>query len=153
MNPLKNSLHLAFYQPDMPQNMGAAMRLCACLGIGMEVIEPVGFAWKDKEFKRSGMDYINHVELTRHISWQSFCDHFKDNRIILLTTKTDLPYTEFEFQPGDVLLCGSESSGVPEGVHNFCQHQVTIEMHHECRSLNVINAASMIVGEALRQLK
>ena len=153
MNPLQKSLHLAFYQPDMPQNMGAAMRLCACLDVGMEVIDPVGFAWKDREFRRSGMDYIDHVDLTRHTSWDSFRKTFKNNRIILLTTKADLPYTDFEFQPGDVLLCGSESSGVPADVHEFCKDQVTIEMHAQCRSLNVINAASMILGEAIRQLK
>lgn len=146
-------LSLAFYQPDIPQNIGAAMRLCACMNICMEVIEPSAFLWKDSAFRRTGLDYIQHLTLVKHSSWERFKKDTQDRRLILLTTKTNLPYTDFQFQAGDILLCGSESAGVPDHVHEECEHRVTIPMYGECRSLNVVNAASMITGEALRQLQ
>ncbi|MGB1077279.1 MAG: tRNA (cytidine(34)-2'-O)-methyltransferase [Bdellovibrionales bacterium] len=145
-----SKINLAFYQPDIPQNVGAAMRLCACLDIGMHIIEPCGFAWKDNEFKRSGMDYRNHVALTKFSSWEKYKQEQK-GRLILLTTKASIPYTELSYQEGDTLLLGRESVGVPEEVHTHVDERVVIPMYGQMRSLNVINSAAMVLGEALRQ--
>lgn len=146
-------LSLAFYQPDIPQNIGAAMRLCACMNICMEIIEPTAFLWKDSAFRRTGMDYIEHLHLVKHAGWDAFKETNTDRRIILLTTKTDQSYTDFTFQTGDILMCGAESAGVPQAIHNACTNRVTIPMHGDCRSLNVVNAASMVLGEAIRQVR
>jgi tRNA (cytidine/uridine-2'-O-)-methyltransferase len=149
---MHKKISLSLYQPDIPQNVGAAMRLCACLGIDLNIIEPCGFPWKEKEFRRIGMDYIDHVTYHRHISWNAFLNHH-EGRIILMTTKGSISYTEFEFQDGDTLLAGRESVGVPDDVHDIADARVLIPMHGQARSLNVINACAMITGEALRQLK
>ncbi len=148
---IKN-ISLSLYQPDIPQNVGSAMRLCACLGIQLNLIEPFGFAWKEREFKRTGMDYIDLVDFERHISWNKFREDHQ-GRIILMTTKASVPYTEFEFQDGDTLLAGRESVGVPDNVHEVVDGRVLIPMHGQARSMNVINACAMITGEALRQVK
>ena len=145
-------LSLALYQPDIPQNVGAAMRLCACLGVHLDLIEPFGFPWKEREFRRTGMDYIDQVDFRRHISWKSF-RRDKPGRIILMTTKAAVPYTNFEFQPGDILLAGRESVGVPDDVHAVADARVLIPMHGAARSLNVVNACAMVLGEGLRQLE
>lgn len=149
---MDNKISLSLYQPDIPQNVGAAMRLCACLGIQLNLIEPFGFAWKEREFKRTGMDYIDLVDFERHISWNKFREDHQ-GRIILMTTKASVPYTEFEFQDGDTLLAGRESVGVPDNVHEVVDGRVLIPMHGQARSMNVINACAMITGEALRQVK
>lgn len=151
MNTRKN-IGLALYQPDIPQNVGAAMRLCACLGMDLHIIEPCGFPWKEKEFKRIGMDYIALVTCHRHISWDAFLEKHK-GRIILMTTKAATDYLDYDFQDGDVLLAGRESVGVPEDVHAVADGRVKITMHGQARSMNVINACAMIAGEALRQLR
>lgn len=153
IQPMHTDLCLAFYQPDIPQNVGASMRLSACMGVEMDVIEPTAFLWKDSAFRRTGMDYVDHLRLARHASWNAFLEARTNRRIILLTTKTDQPYTGFTFKKGDILLCGQESAGVPEHVHSHCPHHVTIPMMGECRSLNVVNAAAMVLGEALRQIR
>lgn len=145
-------ISLAFYQPDIPQNVGAAMRLCACLDVPMHVIEPCGFAWKDSEFKRSGMDYRNHVELTKFSSWENFEQTKQKGRVILLTTKASVPYTDITYQDGDTLLLGRESAGVPDDIHASVDERILIPMHGTMRSLNVINSASMVLGEAIRQV-
>lgn len=143
---------LALYQPDIPQNAGAAMRLCACLGAGLDVIEPCGFVWDDKKIKRSGMDYIDAADIRKFPSWAHFREHYAGKqRIILLTTKTDRPYTGFTFAPDDVLLMGRESAGVPDDVHDAADERLTIPMRPGMRSLNVVNAAAIVLGEALRQ--
>src|SRR3982750_3412876 len=112
------SIRLALYQPDIPQNSGAAMRLCACLGAGLDIIEPCGFVWDDKKIRRSGMDYIDAVDMKRYVSWTQFLDSQRGKRrIILLTTKGAAAYTEFVFRPDDILLAGRESAGVPDEVH------------------------------------
>ena len=146
-------MRLALYQPDIPQNAGAAMRLCACLGVGMDVIEPCGFLWDDKKIKRSAMDYIAGLDLARHSSWDAFLAARSSGRIILLTTSGALPYTDFTFAPGDILLTGRESAGVPDDVHDRADARLLIPMQPGMRSLNVINAASMVLGEALRQIR
>lgn len=147
------TLHLALYQPDIPQNVGAALRLAACLGMIADIIEPCGFPWDDAKIRRSGMDYIDHVTIKRHPSWDVFASHYQDRRIILLTTKADRSYLDFTYQDGDILLAGRESAGVPDEVHESCAHRLTIPMNPEVRSLNVVNACAMVCGEALRQLR
>lgn len=145
-------IRLALYQPDIPQNAGAAMRLCACLGAGLDVIEPCGFVWDDRKIRRSGMDYIDAADIRRHASWTHFREHYAGgNRLILLTTKAEHAYTDFSFAPGDILLMGQEGSGAPPEVHEAADARLTIRLRPGMRSLNVINAAAMVLGEALRQ--
>jgi tRNA (cytidine/uridine-2'-O-)-methyltransferase len=147
-------IRLALYQPDIPQNTGAAMRLCACLGAGLAIIEPCGFVWDDKKVRRSGMDYIDAADIVRHASWAQFLDiHQGKRRIILLTTKGAAVYTDFVFRPDDILLAGRESAGVPDEVHEAADARIVIPMRNGMRSLNVVNAAAMALGEALRQVK
>lgn len=146
-------IRLALYQPDIPQNVGAAMRLTACLGVPLDIIEPCGFPWDQKKIRSAAMDYIDHVALTRHDSWAAFREKQDKKRLVLLTTKSALPYWDVIFQPGDILLAGRESAGVPDEVHDAADIRVTIPMHGVMRSLNVINACSMVLGEALRQTK
>jgi tRNA (cytidine/uridine-2'-O-)-methyltransferase len=142
---------LALYQPDIPQNVGAAMRLCACLGLPLHIIEPCGFPWDIKKIRQSGMDYVAQADLVRHSSWQAFTESSNEARLVLMTTKASLPYTRFDFQDGDILIAGRESAGVPDTVHQQVDGRVTIPMAGDARSLNIINATAMIAGEALRQ--
>lgn len=144
-------MRLALYQPDIPQNAGAAMRLCACLGVGLDIIEPCGFLWDDKKIRRSAMDYIDGLDLARHSSWDAFLAARAGARLLLLTTRSDLPYTGHPFQPHDILLMGRESAGVPDSVHERADVRLIIPMQPGMRSLNVINAAAMVLGEGLRQ--
>lgn len=146
-------LHIALYHPDIPQNLGSIMRLCACLNAKLHIIEPCGFPLDDKKIRRAAMDYIDHVTYMRHDSWDDFCTHMNGKRLILMTTKSSDPYTDFSFEKGDVLIAGSESSGVPQSVHEYCTHRVTIPMVETVRSLNIGMATAMIAGEALRQIK
>ncbi len=144
-------IHTALYQPDIPQNTGAMIRLCACLGVPLDIIEPCGFPWDAGRMRRSGMDYLDKVSLTRHASWDRFRQAYEGRRIVLLTTKSALPYTGFEFQKSDILLAGRESAGVPDDVHESADARITIPMREGLRSLNVVNATAMVLGEALRQ--
>jgi len=111
-------IEIALYQPDIPQNVGAAIRLCACLGIRLNIIEPCGFPFNDRKIKQAGMDYLDQVDLIRHNSWKSFTLDNTGKRLILMTTKSSEPYTGFEFKDDDILIAGRESSGVPEDVHH-----------------------------------
>ena len=145
---------LALYQPDIPQNAGSLMRLCACLGVAMDLIEPCGFLLSDRNFRRAGMDYRAGLDLTRHESWEVFQSRRRargQNRLLLLTTKAAMPYIDFGFAPGDILLVGRESAGVPENVHGAADARLLIPMRPGMRSLNVAQAAAMVLGEALRQ--
>lgn len=142
---------LALYQPDIPQNAGAAMRLCACLGAGLDVIEPCGFLWDDRKIRRSAMDYTDGLDMVRHTGWGRFLNACNDRRIILLTTRAAVPYTDFRFRADDILLMGRESAGVPDDVHDRADARILIPMQPGMRSLNVINAAAMVMGELLRQ--
>lgn len=144
-------MRLALYQPDIPQNTGAAMRLCACLGVGLDIIEPCGFPWDERKIRRSGMDYITGLDMTRHPGWDSFLAQRTGRRIILLTTRGDMAYTRFDFRADDILMLGRESAGVPAPVHDRADARLAIPMQPGMRSLNVINAAAMVMGEALRQ--
>jgi tRNA (cytidine/uridine-2'-O-)-methyltransferase len=144
---------LAIYQPDIPQNTGTMLRLAACLGVPVEIIEPAGFDVSDRNLRRSGMDYLDRVTITRHISWRAFAAWRSENvgRLVLATTKGAAPYTAFAFQPDDIILVGRESAGVPEEVHDAADARLLVPMQTGLRSLNVAVTAAMILGEALRQ--
>lgn len=126
------------------------MRLCACLGLPMDVIEPCGFLFSDRNFRRAGMDYLTKLDLTRHASWEEFQAQ-RQGRLLLLTTKASMPYFGFSFASSDTLLVGRESAGVPAEVHEAADIRLTIPMRPGMRALNVAQAAAMVVGEALRQ--
>lgn len=143
-------MRLALFQPDIPQNTGTMLRLAACLGLAVDIIEPCGFVLSDKRLRRSGMDYLDGVDMTRHISWEHFLERPR-GRIVLLTTKAVTPYTEFSFLADDCLLVGRESAGVPPEVHEQADSQVLVPMTPGFRSLNVAVCAAMVAGEALRQ--
>lgn len=158
--PAAPSLRLALYQPDIPQNTGTMLRTCACLGMAASIIEPAGFPVSDRHFRRSGMDYLDTLALDRHISFAAFeawraaaRGTHGGHRLVLLTTKASLAYTDFAFTPNDVLMVGRESAGVPEHVHAAADACICIAMRPSMRSLNVAVAASMVMGEALRQLR
>ena len=152
---MKNTkiLRIAMVTPDIPQNAGAMLRLCAAMDIGFDIIGPTGFIMDDRKLKRAAMDYIQLADRQVFSSWNHFFDVRKENRLVLMTTKTDKDYLEFEFKKGDILLAGSESSGVSENIHESCDERITIKMNPAARSLNVVNATSMITGEALRQIR
>jgi tRNA (cytidine/uridine-2'-O-)-methyltransferase len=149
------ALTLAFFEPDIPQNTGTMLRMCACLGIDAALIEPAAFSVSDPRFRRAAMDYLEHVRLTRHVSWPAFLAWRAENpaRMILLTTRAPLAYTELAYAPGDILLVGRESAGVPNEVHEAADARVRVPMQPDLRSLNVAIAAAMVLGEALRQIR
>ena len=145
-------MRLAIYQPDIPQNAGALMRLAACLGVPLDIIEPAGFLLSDRRLKRAGMDYLEKLELARHPTWERFrATRTAGSRLVLLTTRASLLYHRFVFKPDDTLLLGRESAGVPDEVHAAADARVRIPMRAGLRSLNVAIAAAIVLGEALRQ--
>lgn len=149
-------MRLALFQPDMPQNTGTMLRLGACVGVEVDIIEPCGFVFSEHALRRYGMDYLELVKYRRHDSWEAFIEYAKEHpdeygRIVLLTTKSSKPYTEFEFLPNDVLLLGRESAGVPQVVHETVDARLVIPMKECARSINVAVSATMVLGEALRQ--
>jgi len=149
-------MRLALFQPDIPQNTGTLLRLSACLDLPVDIIEPCGFMFNDKNLKRSGMDYLALASFRRHASWEDFlafrADHPAEyGRLVLLTTHASQPYTSFEFQKNDIILMGRESAGVPEAVHQIADARLLIPMNKNARSINVALSAVMVVGEALRQ--
>jgi tRNA (cytidine/uridine-2'-O-)-methyltransferase len=147
-------MRLALYQPDIPQNTGAMLRLAACFGLGVDVILPAGFIFDDKRMRRAGMDYIDQVEIARHSSWAAYLEsrNGKKGRLVLLTTKGEHAYTDFTFAPEDSLLVGRESSGVPPEVFEQADARLVIPMRPGLRSLNVAMAAAIVAAEAVRQL-
>ncbi|HKT17351.1 MAG TPA: tRNA (cytidine(34)-2'-O)-methyltransferase [Stellaceae bacterium] len=144
-------MRLVLFQPEIPQNTGAILRLGACLGIAVDLIEPFGFLWEDRRLKRAGMDYLDAVEHRRHASWERYCAARAGGRLVLLTTRGTVPYHRFAFRRDDDLLFGSESRGVPETVHAAAEARVVIPLRPNLRSLNVALAAAMVLGEAMRQ--
>ena len=144
-------MRLALFQPDIPQNLGAAIRLAACLGVHLEVIEPCGFPLSAKELKRTAMDYSDRIVVVRRNSWAEFIEapERQEGRLILFTTRGAIPYNDFAFAPGDTLLFGRESAGAPEEVHAAADARLYIPI--QGRSLNVTHTAAMALGEALRQ--
>ncbi len=146
-------MRLALYQPDIPQNTGTMLRLAACMNIGVDIIEPCGFILDDKRMRRAGMDYLHRVDLTRHASWETFKKARLENgaRLILLSTKAAIPYTQFQYRTDDILLLGRESQGVPDDVHDHADARLIIPMSEGMRSINVAISGAMVLGEALRQ--
>jgi tRNA (cytidine/uridine-2'-O-)-methyltransferase len=143
-------MRLALYQPDIPGNAGTMLRLAAALGLGADVIEPCGFAFGERAMRRAGMDYLAAADIVRHADWAAF-RAARPQRLVLLTTRGDTAYTEARYTPGDILVIGQESSGVPDFVHAAAGLRVRIPMRDSLRSINVALAAAMVAGEALRQ--
>ena len=145
-------MQLALYEPDIAQNTGTILRLCACLGVSAHIIEPAGFPVSDRAFRRAGMDYLDQVTLRRHVSWAAFDGwrRVERLRLVLFTTHATTSYLDHRYRD-DVLLFGRESSGVPDAVHAAADARLTIPMRAGLRSLNVAMACAMVVGEALRQ--
>jgi len=143
-------MRLALFEPDIPQNAGALLRLGACLGIPVDIIEPCGFLIDDRRLRRAGMDYLDSVDMTRHRSWRAYRDTLQ-GRLLLLTTSGDTPYAAFSFRHDDNLLVGRESAGAPPEVHESATARLAIPLRPGLRSLNVALAAAMVLGEAMRQ--
>jgi tRNA (cytidine/uridine-2'-O-)-methyltransferase len=150
----KTPMRIALYEPDIPQNTGTILRLCACFGIEAHIIEPAGFDASDRAFRRAGMDYLDQVTLVRHAAWPKFEEWRKAERLplVLFTTKGAMPYLEHHFRPGEVLLFGRESAGVPEQVHRAADARLLIPMREGLRALNVAMTVAMAAGEAMRQM-
>jgi tRNA (cytidine/uridine-2'-O-)-methyltransferase len=146
-------MRLALYQPDIPQNAGTILRLCACFDIEAHIVEPSGFPTTDRAFRRAGMDYLDAVTIVRHRSWGDFADWRGQagHRLILFTTAASLSYLDFRYQPDDILLFGRESAGVPREVHDAADARLRIPIREGMRSLNIAVATAMAAGEALRQ--
>ncbi|QDP24500.1 tRNA (cytidine(34)-2'-O)-methyltransferase [Bradyrhizobium cosmicum] len=148
-------MQIALFQPDIAQNTGTILRLCACLGMAAHIIEPAGFPFSDRLFRRAGMDYLDHVSVTRHDSWPRFEDWraAQGYRLLLFTTKAATDYRDFHYQSSDILLFGRESAGVTEAVVEAADARLVIPITPGLRSLNVAMTAAMAAGEALRQLR
>jgi len=145
-------MRLALFQPDIPQNLGAAIRLSACLGVPLDVIEPCGFPLSDAAIRRASLDYAGLADVHRHASWSEFAIFSKAcGRTILFTTRADGVLHDFAFRPSDILLFGRESAGVPPDVHDAADTRLLIPLAPGARSLNVVTAATLGLGEALRQ--
>lgn len=150
---LISMIEIALYQPDIPPNAATIMRMAACFGLKVRIIEPAGFTWSDSSLKRAGMDYLDQALVARDASWTAFREATKGQRLILASTKAQVLYTDFAFRRGDILLMGRESAGVPAEVHEAADARLLIPMREGLRSLNVALACAMITGEALRQLQ
>jgi tRNA (cytidine/uridine-2'-O-)-methyltransferase len=148
-------MQIALFQPDIPQNTGTILRLCACLDVTAHIIEPAGFPVSDRHFRRAGMDYLDQVTITRHDSWSKFAEwrHEKAYRLVLFTTKAAGSYLDYRYDPADILLFGRESAGVPDEVARAADARLVIPIKPGLRSLNVAMAAAMALGEALRQTR
>ncbi len=144
-------LRLALYEPDIPPNTGTLIRLAACLGVAVDIIEPCGFQFSDRALKRAGMDYAERAVVAHHASWSRFEETRRSGRLILLTTRGTCAHTQFAFAADDTLLLGREGAGVPQAVHDTADARLFIPMRPGFRSLNVAVAGAMALGEALRQ--
>ena len=148
-------MQIALFQPDIPQNTGTILRLCACLGMSAHIIEPAGFPISDRHFRRAGMDYLDHVSIARHDSWAKFEEWraAQGYRLVLFTTKAATDYRDFHYQTSDILLFGRESAGVTDAVVEAADARLVIPIAEGLRSLNVAMTAAMAAGEALRQIR
>lgn len=144
-------MRIALYEPEIAGNVGAVMRLGACLGVAVDLIEPLGFAWDDRRVRRTAMDYIDHVSVTRHADFDTFRTARSGARLILFTTKATENAYDFPFAADDVLLFGKESAGVPQAVAERCDIGLRLPIRAEVRSMNLATAAALALGEALRQ--
>tara|TARA_A100001015_G_scaffold271019_1_gene324200 strand:+ start:534 stop:1007 length:474 start_codon:yes stop_codon:yes gene_type:complete len=152
-NPTILRPKIALYEPDIPQNTAAIIRTCACLGAKLEIIEPCGFHLSDKRFKRVVMDYMDWDKINIYQSSDKFFEAKKSQRIVLMTTKASVSYTEFKFEKNDTILFGRESAGVPESVHQLINDRLKIPMSEDTRSLNIASSVAIILAESLRQTK
>ena len=143
---------IALFEPDIPQNTAAIIRTCSCLGVKLEIIEPCGFLISDKRFKRVVMDYMDQKNIKFYKTLESFFEFKKSQRIILMTTKASISYTEFKFDKNDTILFGRESAGVPESVHKLVENRLKIPMKNNKRSLNVASSVGIVLAESLRQI-
>ena len=143
--------NIALYQPDIPQNTAAIIRLCSCFNATLEIIEPCGFQLNDKRLKRVAMDYLNKSKIITYKSYEDFLLHKKKSRVILMTTKVKKKYYNFNFKPKDTILFGRESGGVPKIVHNNAYERLTIPLKNNARSLNVGMSVAITLSEALNQ--
>tara|TARA_Y100000992_G_C21141239_1_gene431484 strand:- start:323 stop:796 length:474 start_codon:yes stop_codon:yes gene_type:complete len=146
-------LKIALFEPDIPQNTAAIIRTCSCLGAKLEIIEPCGFLFNDKRFKRVVMDYMDKKDIKFYESSKDFFNSKKDHRVILMTTKASLSYTKFKFEKNDTILFGSESAGVPEKIHKIAKFRLKIPMKNNKRSLNIASSVAIILAESLKQTK
>lgn len=146
-------IEIALYQPDIAPNAATILRMAACFGLTTRIIGPAGFVMSDSGFRRAGMDYLDRAALVQDASWAAFRAATAGRRSVLLSTRAALPYTEFAFEAGDIILMGRESAGVPEAVHDAVEARLLIPMRPGLRSLNVAVACAMVTGEALRQLR
>ena len=148
-------MRIALYQPDIPQNTGTILRLCACLDVEAHIIEPAGFPVSDRHFRRAGMDYLDQVTILRHESWAKFQEWRAGTpcRLILFTTEASRPYLDQDYNAGDMLLFGRESAGVPDDVHDAADERLVVPIAPGMRSLNVAMTVAMALGEALRQTR
>ena len=144
---------IALFEPDIPQNTAAIIRTCSCLGAKLEIIEPCGFLFSDKRFKRVVMDYMDEKKIKFYQSFDRFIESKKNQRIILMTTKASMSYTNFKFEKNDTILFGRESAGVPESVHKIINHRLKIPMKNNMRSLNLATSVGIILAESLKQLE
>ena len=144
---------IALYEPDIPQNTAAIIRTCACLGVKLEIIEPCGFLLSDKRFKRVVMDYMDWDKIDLYQSSKQFFEAKKNQRIVLMTTKSSLSYTKFNFDKNDTILFGRESAGVPENIHQLINDRLNIPMTKNVRSLNITSSVAIVLAESLRQIK
>lgn len=144
-------MRLALYQPDIPQNLGAFIRLAACLGTPLHIIEPCGFPVDDRRIRRAAMDYVDLARLQRHASWEAFRRDRPPGRLVLLTTAGAIRLPDARFQPDDILLLGRESAGAPAEVHEAADIRIRVPLQKGLRSLNIATAAALVLGEALRQ--
>jgi len=152
-NPTILRPKIALYEPDIPQNTAAIIRTCACLEAKLEIIEPCGFHLSDKRFKRVVMDYMDWDKINIYQSSDKFFEAKKNQRIVLMTTKASVSYTEFKFEKNDTILFGRESAGVPESVHQLINDRLKIPMSEDTRSLNIASSVAIVLAESLRQTK
>ena len=144
---------IALYEPDIPQNTASIIRTCSCLGVNLEIIEPCGFLFSDKRFKRVVMDYMDTEQIKFYKNYDEFLNSKKNQRIILITTKAIKSYTNFNFKDNDTILFGRESSGVPDKIHKIVDEKLKIPMKNNKRSLNLATSVAIVLSEYLRQIK
>ena len=144
-------MRIALFEPEIAGNVGAVLRLGACLGAAVDLIEPMGFEWDDRRVRRTAMDYIDHVEIARHAGFEAFSATIGSRRLVLFTTKSSQSAYDFSFMPDDILLFGKESAGVPPAIAEACDARLRIPMRPQVRSMNLATSAALALGEALRQ--
>jgi len=144
-------MRIALFEPEIAGNVGAILRLGACLGAAVDLIEPMGFTWNDRRVRRAAMDYIDHVAIAHHAGFDAFKASIGEQRLVLFTTKSSQSAYDFSFMPDDILLFGKESAGVPTAIAEICHARVRLPMRSQVRSMNLAMSAALALGEAMRQ--